>query len=92
MFVPVMGIWFVGVRVSCLLMCVLMNVTRCFRIAARVFMFMMCVIMLVAVCVGLFCVHVLMLMLFLCQQHGSKDHQWQSKEEGDLGKLSEDHK
>ena len=88
----VMGIWFVGVCMSDGLMSVFVNVTHGFRIVACVLMLMMGVIMLVAVCVGLFCVHVLMLMLFLCQQHGSKDHQWQSKEEGDLGKLSEDHK
>ena len=61
-----MGIWFVGVGVGDGLVSVFVGVTHCFSIAACVLMFMMCVIMLVAVCVGLFCVQVLMLMLLSC--------------------------
>ena len=62
-----MGIWFVGVGVGDGFVRVFVDVTRCFRIAACVLMVMMRVIMLVAVCVGLFCVQVLMLMLLSCQ-------------------------
>jgi len=71
---PVMGIWFVGVGVSHSFMRVLVNVTYRCRIVACVLMLVMRIIMLVAVCMGLYCVTVLMFMLLSCQKHGSQDH------------------
>ena len=46
---------------------VLVNVTGGFWIAAHMLMLVMRVVMFVAVCVGFFCMQVLMLMLLPCQ-------------------------